>query len=440
MSKNTFYISCPIDTYSGYGARSRDFVKSLIELDRYDVKVIPQRWGSTPFGFIENHNEEWGFLSKHLVTGQLTEQPDIWCQITVPNEFQTIGKYNIGLTAGIETTACAPQWLEGCNRMNIVLVSSEHSKKVFEETRFNVQDPQTGRQGEIKLTTPIEVLIEGANLDTYKPLKIEEITERNLLTDINSIKESFAFLFVGHWMQGDIGEDRKNVGLLIKAFYELFKNKKNAPALILKTSMVGSSYMDRREIQKRIDSIRKSVPSKNLPNIYLLCGEFTDTEMNELYNHPKVKAMVSLTKGEGFGRPLLEFSLTNKPVITSNWSGHLDFLNPEFTALIDGQVKLIHPSAQVKDMLIEGSHWFAPDFGSIGYNMNKVFENYKDWTVNGKRQGYHSRTNFSFEKMKEQLDGILSKNVPEIAKKVELKLPQLKKIELPKLKKIEQNG
>jgi glycosyltransferase involved in cell wall biosynthesis len=321
--------------------------------------------------------------------------------------------------------------------MNIVLVSSKHSKKVFEETKFNFQDPQTGRQGEIKLTTPVEVLIEGANLETYKPLKIEEITEKNLLTDINSIKESFAFLFVGHWMQGDIGEDRKNVGLLIKAFYELFKNKKNAPALILKTSMVGSSYMDRREIQKRIDTIRKSVPSKNLPNIYLLCGEFTDNEINELYNHPKVKAMVSLTKGEGFGRPLLEFSLTNKPVIASNWSGHLDFLNPEFTALIDGQVKPIHPSAQVKDMLIEGSHWFAPDFGQIGHNMNKVFEDYKEWLVKGKRQGYHSRTNFSFEKMKEQLDNILTKNVPEIAKKVELKLPQLKKIELPKLKKVE---
>ena len=150
--------------------------------------------------------------------------------------------------------------------------------------------------------------------------------------------------------------------------------------------------------------------------------------------------MVSLTKGEGFGRPLLEFSLTNKPVIASNWSGHLDFLNPEFTALIDGQVKPIHPSAQVKDMLIEGSHWFAPDFGQIGYNMNKVFEDYKEWSVKGKRQGYHSRTNFSFEKMKEQLDGILSKNVPELPKKVALKLPQLKKIELPKLKKVEQNG
>ena len=118
MSKNTFFVSCPIDTYSGYGARSRDFVKALIELNEYEVRILPQRWGMTPFGFIEDHIEEWGFLKNHIVP-QLTEQPDIWCQITVPNEFQPIGKYNIGLTAGIETTVCAPQWIEGCNRMKI---------------------------------------------------------------------------------------------------------------------------------------------------------------------------------------------------------------------------------------------------------------------------------------------------------------------------------
>ena len=99
MSKNTFYVSCPIDTYSGYGSRSRDYVKALIELDKYDVKILPQRWGSTPFGFIDDHIEEWGFLKNHFYTQpQLTQQPDIWCQITVPNEFQKIGKYNIGIT------------------------------------------------------------------------------------------------------------------------------------------------------------------------------------------------------------------------------------------------------------------------------------------------------------------------------------------------------
>ena len=108
--KPMFIISCPIDTYSGYGARSRDLVKAIIELNRYDVKVLPQRWGNCPWGFIEDHNEEWGFLTSHLLpTGnQIPKQPEIWAQVTVPNEFQRVGKYNIGFTAGIETTVCAP--------------------------------------------------------------------------------------------------------------------------------------------------------------------------------------------------------------------------------------------------------------------------------------------------------------------------------------------
>jgi hypothetical protein len=140
---------------------------------------------------------------------------------------------------------------------------------------------------------------------------------------------------------------------------------KNKPALILKTSHVGSSYIDREEILKKIKSIRQSVNSKNLPNIYLLHGEMLDTEMNELYNHPKVKAMVNLTKGEGFGRPLLEFSLIKKPIITTNWSGHTDFLNPEFTTMLPGQLTNVHPSA-ANQFLLKESQWFSVDSAQLG--------------------------------------------------------------------------
>ena len=440
--KNTFYVSCPIDTYSGYGARARDFVKALIELDEYEVKIISQRWGTCPFGFIKDHNEEWGFLKKHFVGPQLTEQPDIWVQITVPNEFQPVGKYNIGLTAGIETTACAPQWIQGCNRMDLNLVSSNHSKGVFEKTTYQAKDEQTGKEFTLKLEKPIRVLIEGANLDVYKPLKkSSEFDNRDLCNDIKEIKEDFAYLFVGHWMQGELGEDRKNVGLLIKAFYEIFKNRNKVPALIIKTSQAGASYMDRREIQKRINALRKTVPARKLPNVYLLHGEFSDNEMNELYNNPKVKAMVSLTKGEGFGRPLLEFSLTNKPVITTGWSGHVDFLNKDFTPLMGGKLTNIHPSAQVKDMLIEGSQWFSVDQGHIGYYLNNVFENYKEWSNKANRQGFKSRNEFSFEEMKNQLKNTLKEFLPNLPKKVEIKLPNIKKIKLPKKPvKVESNG
>jgi hypothetical protein len=174
-----------------------------------------------------------------------------------------------------------------------------------------------------------------------------------------NIKEEFAYLFVGHWMQGQLGEDRKNVGLLIKAFFETFKNKSKKPALILKTSTVGSSYMDRDELIKRIKTIKDTVKSTNLPNVYLLHGEFTDAEMNEIYNHSKVKAMVNLTKGEGFGRPLLEFSLVNKPIITTNWSGHIDYLNPEFATLLTRNNDKSTPHSAANNMLITEAQWMS---------------------------------------------------------------------------------
>jgi hypothetical protein len=429
MSKPTFVISCPIDTYSGYGARSRDIVKAIIELDKYDVKVLPQRWGSTPFGFIEN-NPEWGFLNQHLLNSpQLPAQPEIWMQITVPNEFQKVGKYNIGCTAGIETTIAPAEWIEGCNRMDLILGSSEHTIKVLKESRFEKRDQQTNQPvGIIEWNSNSEVIFEGASTETYKPVKST--------FDLSNVKEEFAYLFVGHWMQGHLGEDRKNVGLLVKAFYETFKNKAKKPALILKTSTVGSSYMDRDELIKRIQAIKATVKSNNLPNVYLLHGEFTDVEMNEIYNHSKVKAMVNLTKGEGFGRPLLEFSLVNKPIITTNWSGHTDYLNPEFVTLLPGNMTKVHPST-ANNMLLEEAEWFSVDTGHVGHYLRDVFENYKGYAENAKRQGFQSRNKFSFDAMKEKLGKLFEDKIPEFPKQVQLNLPKLNKIELPKLKKVE---
>jgi len=426
--KPLFIISSPFDTYSGYGARSRDLIKSIVETDKYTVRLLSQKWGSTPFGFCKD-NPEWKFLyDLVLPNNQIPKQPEIWAQVTIPSEFQPVGKFNIGFTAGIETTLCAGDWIEGMNRMNLNIVSSEHSKKVFQESQFEKRNKQTNAlEGNVKLEKPVEVLFEGLNTDIYK------VIERNQVKNINldSIKEDFAYLFVGHWISGDIGEDRKNVGLLVKAFYEVFKNKSKRPALILKTSQVGSSYIDREEILKKLKQIRKTVNSKNLPNVYLLHGEFTDEEMNELYNHSKVKAMVSLTKGEGFGRPLLEFTLAKKPLITTGWSGHMDFLNPEFTNLIPGQLTNVHSSAANQWLLAE-SQWFSPDTGQVGYYLKDVFENYKNYTDKAKRQAFYSKTNFNWEKMKEKLDTVLTQYIPEFPKEVKLKLPTIKKIELPK--------
>jgi len=427
--KPLFVISCPIDTFSGYGARSRDIVKALLKTDKYDIKIVSQRWGITPFGFLKTDNPEHKQIMDCILTQQLNKQPDIWMQITVPNEFQPVGKFNIGVTAGIETDLCAAQWIEGLNRMNLNLVSSEHAKKVFEQSTFEKRNTQTQQvEALVKLEKPIEVLFEGVDTEIYK--KLDKVTS---LSELNAIPEKFAFLFVGHWLQGEFSQDRKNVGGMIKTFLETFADKKDKPALILKTQSATPSVMDRADILERISYIQKMVKG-DLPSIYLLHGEFTDEEMNELYNHPKVKAHVSFTRGEGFGRPLLEATISQKPLIVSNWSGHLDFLNLDWIVPLSGLVEPIHSSAVVQDMLIPEGRWFTADYKMATKKLRDVFENYKNYLDGAKRQSYRSRTEFSLEQMGEKLESLIGDKIP---KQVELKLPQLKKIELPKLKKVQ---
>ena len=429
-------VSCPIDTFSGYGARSRDFVKSLIELKdkEWDIKIMPQKWGDCPWNFLSQDNP----LRQRFIGG-LNQQPDIWIQITVPNEFQAVGKYNIGVSAGIETNIYPGEFIEGSNRMDLNLVSSNHSKQVALSTQFEKRDNKGIVINTVKLEKPIEVLFEGLDLDKYH--KKPPSSKLNILKDI---KEDFCFLHTGHWLPGNFGESRKNTATLIKTFLETFKGPgRKKPALILKTNQVNYSLLDREVIIKQINRIRDMV-SGNLPNIYLLHGEMADEEMNQLNNDPKVKAFISFTKGEGYGRPLAEAAITGKPVIVSNWSGHIDFINKDYNCLIGGELKPVHESAS-NQFLLKESQWFNINTDIAGRAMKDVFKNYKKYHEKSRKQTQYLKNNWSFDKMTEKLKSYLP-TVNAAPQTQQIQLPKLKKTEkkqelpklkLPKLKKVE---
>lgn len=429
--KPLLVLMAPVGTRSGYGERSRDIARALIQLDKYDIKIVNTRWGSCPANALTSEDSD---ILQRFLLEPLKEQPDIFIQITVPNEFQRVGKFNVGITAGIETDTCDSSWLEGCNKMDLILTSSEHSKNVFLNTVYDKKDKNTGQVlGKLKLEKPVEVLFEGVRLDKF----IKEYKKSETIENVfKNISENFCFLSVGHWLPGDLGEDRKNVGGMIKTFYETFKGKTNAPALVLKTSGGSISILDKDEITRKIKLIKETVDSPIVPNVYVVYGDLTDEEMSDLYNHPKVKSYVSFTKGEGFGRPLIEAAITGKPIITTNWSGHLDFLNKETSVLISGQLTNVHPSAQWKGILNAEAKWFSINYAEASAYMKDVFENYKKYQEKSRKTYHHIKTNFSFDLMKEKLNEYLLK-VPEFPKQVSLQLPKLKKIELPKLNKIE---
>tara|TARA_B100001123_G_scaffold450669_1_gene622856 strand:- start:2415 stop:3725 length:1311 start_codon:yes stop_codon:yes gene_type:complete len=435
MSKPFMFIQAPVATRSGYGSHSRDICRALIKMDKFDIKIASLNWGNTPMNALNDQDPNDKMIIDRLFRdNKLEKQPDIGLEIRIPNEYQCVGKYNIGITAGIETTMVSPKWIEGCNRVDLNIVPSFHSKDVFTNTTYTKTDQNTKKAvGELKLEKSMEVLFEGADTNIYK--KTDEIST-SLHEELSNIEEDFNFLYVGHWLKGEFGHDRKDTGMLIKVFCETFKNIDNPPSLILKTSSAGFSIIERDEILHKIRSVKETVGG-SCPNVYFLHGDLTDDEMNGLYNHPKVKAHISLTKGEGFGRPLLEASLSEKPVIASGWSGQLDFLNKEMSVLLPGDLKQVHPSVVWEDVVLKDSKWFYADYNFAAKVMKDLFINYKKYKINAVRQTLENKNKFSLDKMQDVLEKMLDKYIPEFPKEVKLNLPnmQTSKIKLPKLKK-----
>ena len=418
MSKPLLVFQGPVATRSGYGDHSRDLLKSLFEMDRFDIKIIPTRWGNTP----QNQLDETTDLGQKILSNiavQLTQQPDVFVQVSVANEFQKLGKYNIGVTAGVETTIAPKEFIDGCNQMDLILVPSNFTKQVLEKTSFTETDRKTGQKiRDIQVQVPIEVLFEGVDTSIFKSVKTDFL--KNVDTDFN-------FLYVGHWLGGDLGHDRKDTGMMIKTFCTVFKNlpKDKQPGLILKTSHAGFSVGEREDIANRINTITKEFGDK-CPSIHLIWGDLLEPELNELYNDDKVKAMISFTKGEGYGRPLAEFATTGKPVIVSNWSGYTDFLPADNTIYLEGELKNVHQSAQ-NQFLLKESKWFYVDYTKAAQVIFDVHKNYNSYLKKSKGLSNNINTKFSLEKMTEVFKKLVDKYI-KVQQKVELVLPQIKKL------------
>lgn len=405
----------PVKTRSGYGAHSRDLLQALYEMDIFEIKIDSCMWGVTPMTALEKDNQFHMWVESNIIKS-LNTTPDIYVQVTVPNEFERKGKFNIGITAGIETTVAPKDWIDGCNRMDLIITTSKFSRDVLLSTVYNENENNTGKLvRQYKIEKPIEVLFEGVDVSIFN----------NEFKGIDiDIKEDFAYLFVGHWLKGSLGQDRKDVGMMIKCFMEAFKDEEDKPALILKTSSATFSVKERENMRRKIEDITKGY--ENPPSVYLLFGELTNQEMNELYNHPKVKSMVSITKGEGFGRPLLEFSMTGKPIIASNWSGHKDFLPMDKAIMIGGTLTDVHEST-VDNFILKNSKWFTANYNEFAEVLKLVKKDYPEFKDKSELLREENKEKFSLNNMKEVFSNLL-KPYTNKPKEHKLVLPKLTKI------------
>ena len=298
----------PVLSRSGYGEQARFALRSLRKHEnRFDIYLINTDWGQT--GYSSHHDEESRYIDFliHKTFQYLQNQSefDLSLQITIPNEWEKMAPINIGYTAGIETTKISSAWVEKSLAMDKIIVTSNHSRDSLINTTFKIHDKETKKEvGEVNITTPTEVV-------SY-PVKLTE--KKNVKLDLDT---DFNFLLVSQW------GPRKNIGQTIQWFVEKFKNNPNV-GLIVKGFTRNNSTMDKMHSESILS---RTIDPEAKCKVYLLHGDMTDEEMIGLYSNKKVKALISLSHGEGYGLPLFEAAYTGLPIVTTNWSGHCDFLN-----------------------------------------------------------------------------------------------------------------
>jgi glycosyltransferase involved in cell wall biosynthesis len=390
--KKKVLIKGPILTRSGYGEHARFSARSLRSReDLFDIYIHPINWGQTSWTWEENEEREWidKAIKKTFDYMKQGGQFDISLQVTIPQEWEKLAPINIGVTAGTETTKISAEWIEKCHLVDKIIVPSNHTKYAFENSVYTAVNKETNHKiEEFRCRTPVKVVSYPYKVMGSKPIDIDFETDFNFLT-------------VGTWCV------RKNIDSIVRGFVEEFIDNENV-GLVIKTSIRKNCVIDREATVEKIDKILKDYEDRKC-KIYLLHGDLLEEELNWVYQHPKIKALINLAHGEGFGLSLLEAAANELPIIAPAWSSYMDFLcapkkrkngkekmKPHFLK-VDYDIKPIQEEAVWEPVLIKDSMWCFPRLGSYKMTMRKCIKDYKIWKTQSKKLKKHILKNLTEE-------------------------------------------
>ena len=384
-------VRAPALTQSGYGEHSRFVLRALRSReDLFDIYLEPLAWGHT--AWVSKSTEENDWMNKIIQKSALyvRQNPvfDMSIQVTIPNEWEKIAPVNIGITAGIESTRVSPVWLEKANIMDKIVVVSEHAKYGFDATSYTKTHKQTGHQVKLVNNTPIKVV--GYPVRDFD----------NVDLDID-FKHDFNYLVMAQW------GPRKNLENTIRWFIE--ENYDEEVGLVVKTSIRNGSRADRTETEKRLSRLINEYKDRTC-SVYLIHGTMDPEEISSLYQHPKIKAFISLTHGEGFGLPIFEAAYNSLPIVTTGWGGQCDYLyvgegkkKKGLFADVNYSIAPIQPAAHWDGVLEKESSWCYPDQGSYKMKLRQVRKNYDKWKKRAKKLERNIRNSFGPETQYEKL-------------------------------------
>lgn len=367
----------PVLTQSGYGVHARQIASWLFSRNDLDVEVQALPWGDTPWIIDKDTNS--GLIGKLM---ERSVDPsgrvyDVSVQLQLPNEWDaSLARANIGITAGVETDRCNPAWIDSCNRMTTVIVPSKHTESSLRASG--------------KLDVPLKVIPEAFSEAYLKDVK-SSIDDLELST-------SFNFLMVGQITGNNPENDRKNIFYAVKWFCEAFKDDQSV-GLVIKTNSGRNTTIDRKIVTQTFENLIREVRKSQFPRIHLVHGEMTDEEMCSLYKHPKIKGFLTLTRGEGYGLPILEAAASGLPILATGWSGHTDFLSHGNYISFSYKLSPIHQSRVDNKIFVPGSNWAHPieeDFKKKILKFKSAPSIPKEWAESLKKKILE---NYSLEKI-----------------------------------------
>jgi glycosyltransferase involved in cell wall biosynthesis len=401
--KTKIIVKGPALSQSGYGEQTRFALRALrTREDIYDIYVHNLSWGHTSWLWEDTEERAWldNLLLKTMQYLQAAQQQnvgahfDIALQVTIPNEWEKLAPVNLGYTAGIETTRVAPGWIEKSFLMDEIIVPSAHSRDVYKGTHYEAENPATGE----KIDYHTQVPVSAVNF----PFKNVEASEINLDLDYD-----FNFLTVAQW------SPRKNIDSVVKWFVEQFIDQE--VGLVVKTSMANNCYADSVVATANLKAVLENPDYADRKcKVYILHGYLKEHEMAALYQHQKIKALISLTHGEGFGLPVFEAAGYGLPVITTEWSGPCDFLfapverkggkkkNKALFSKVNYDMQPIQDHAVWDGVLHRESMWAYPQEGSAKMKFRDVLKNYDLHKKNAEVLSKHIKENWTNEKQYEQ--------------------------------------
>jgi len=379
-------LRAPLLTYSGYGTHARQIFRWLKTVPDIKLKVQALSWGVTPW--MISPQLEGGLVNEIMgcTISSSDEKFDVTLQLQLPNEWDpSMGKVNIGMSAVVETDRCNPTWVDCCNRMDHVVVPSNHAKNALEISGTVV--------------APLSVVPEAF---------YEEIVSDNLPSLGIDFDTDFNFLLVGQMTGNNPENDRKNIFYAIKWLCDAFSTDADV-GIVIKTNSGKNTKIDRRVTSRMLEQLLQEARKGPYPRVHFLHGAMSQAEIAALYRHPKIKAIVAPTKGEGFGLPLLEAAASGLPVIATNWSGHLDFLSLGKFIPLSYTLEEIHKSRIDGSIFISGAQWALVDEEDFKKKVSKFRKSWLKPTEWAKELQPKIISNYSQDAINASYDQILGR-------------------------------